>query len=81
MKLCVTKASWANVQVTSALTKRTAGGHPGYPLHFVNPQYKLTVGQPTNGSKKSAMRLELQGAKDMAWNVKLLWGNGERVYE
>lgn len=27
------------------------------------------------------MRLELQGAKDMAWNVKLLWGSGERVDE
>ncbi|EKD04298.1 hypothetical protein A1Q2_01329 [Trichosporon asahii var. asahii CBS 8904] len=46
--------------------------------------YKLTVGQPTNGAagaKKSTLRLELQGAKDMAWNVKLLWGNGERVYD
>lgn len=76
--------SHTNAQVTSALTKRTAGGHPGYPLHFINPQYKLTVGQPANGSastKKSTLRLELQGAKDMAWNVKLLWGNGERVYE
>lgn len=63
-------------EVRGELTKRSAGGHPGYPTHHKNPQYKLTV----NG-KRASLRLSLKGAKELAWNVKLLWGQGERVFE
>ncbi|BEI82526.1 hypothetical protein CcaverHIS002_0303940 [Cutaneotrichosporon cavernicola] len=61
-------------EVRGALTKRTAGGHPGYPSHSKNPQYKLVL------ERKGTLRLELKGAAELAWNVKLLWG-GERVFE
>ncbi|GMK56635.1 hypothetical protein CspeluHIS016_0304750 [Cutaneotrichosporon spelunceum] len=61
-------------EVRGALTKRTAGGHPGYPSHSKNPQYKLVV------ERKGTLRLTLKGAAELAWNVKLLWG-AERVFE
>ncbi len=61
-------------EVGGALTKRTAGGHPGYPSHSKNPQYKLVL------ERKGTLRLALKGAAELAWNVKLLWG-AERVFE
>ncbi|TXT11061.1 hypothetical protein VHUM_01812 [Vanrija humicola] len=69
--------------VNSELTKRTAGGHPGFPSHHTNPQYRLSVGQRAPGAppRPSTVRIALQGAKELAWNIKLLWGHGQRVFE
>lgn len=61
-------------EVSGALTKRTAGGHPGYPSHSKNPQYKLVL------ERKGTLRLALKGAAELAWNAKLLWG-ADRVFE
>jgi hypothetical protein len=30
---------------------------------------------------KATLRFSLQGARELAWNVKLLWGKGERVFQ
>jgi hypothetical protein len=68
--------------VSSELTKRSAGGHPGHATHHLNPQYRLTVSPPPPGSgKKATLRFALNGTRDLAWSVKLLWGKGERVFE
>lgn len=33
------------------------------------------------GGRLPTLRFALQGAKDLAWNIKLLWGEGKRVFE
>ncbi|KLT45989.1 calpain-like protease palB/RIM13 [Cutaneotrichosporon oleaginosum] len=61
-------------EARGALTKRTAGGHPGYPTHSRNPQYRLAV------ERAGTLRVALKGAAELAWNVKIVWG-AERVFE
>ncbi|WWC68846.1 uncharacterized protein I206_102782 [Kwoniella pini CBS 10737] len=64
--------------VSGSLNSRTAGGHPGHSSHILNPQYRVTFQQPSKGAKIVG-RITLQGEKERAWNVKLLWGKGELV--
>ncbi|OCF34623.1 calpain-like protease palB/RIM13 [Kwoniella heveanensis BCC8398] len=64
--------------LSASLNSRNAGGHAGYPTHMINPQYSITVETPDRGSKADG-RILLQGDKEVAWNVKLLWGKGELV--
>lgn len=76
--------------VRGQLSSRNAGGHPGNPSHMLNPQYKLVIadtdgsGAPrlqTQTQKKMRLRIEVQGDRDLPWNVKLVYGNGSRVFE
>jgi len=64
------------------LTTRNAGGHAGLPSWIDNPQYKLVLSS-SPGARKSnePLRVMLQGEKEMAWNIKLLWGKGELAFE
>ncbi|WWC87652.1 uncharacterized protein L201_002542 [Kwoniella dendrophila CBS 6074] len=64
--------------ISGSLNSRNAGGHPGNPTHLLNPQYKVVLGPPTRGLKLKG-RIALQGHKEKAWNVKLLWGKGELI--
>ncbi|WWC60071.1 uncharacterized protein I303_102634 [Kwoniella dejecticola CBS 10117] len=64
--------------VSGTLNSRNAGGHPGHPTHLLNPQYKVTLQNSQRGGKVDG-RLILQGEKERAWNVKLLWGKGDLV--
>lgn len=49
---------------------------------MINPQYKVVV-QPIKGKQAGSgvVRVALHGEKECPWNVKLLWGNGQRVFE
>lgn len=66
--------------ISGNLTHRSAGGHPGWPSHITNPQYKMVV-QPGEGKGGFSGRIVLQGEKDVPWNAKLIWGRGQLVYE
>ncbi|OCF58147.1 calpain-like protease palB/RIM13 [Kwoniella mangroviensis CBS 10435] len=66
--------------ISGSLNSRNAGGHPGYPTHLLNPQYKVMLRSPPRGGNIEG-RITLQGEKERAWNVKLLWGKGELVYD
>ncbi|WVR04018.1 hypothetical protein IAU60_001017 [Kwoniella sp. DSM 27419] len=66
--------------LTGSLHSRNAGGHPGWPSHMINPQYALSV-RATPRGEPCSVRMMLHGDKDLAWNVKLLWGRGELVSE
>ncbi|KAK8861370.1 hypothetical protein IAR55_002189 [Kwoniella newhampshirensis] len=66
--------------VSGVITSRNAGGHPGWPTSMNNPQYKVIVSPPARGGRVHA-RMVFRGEKDTAWNVKLLWGRGEQVFE
>lgn len=69
--------------VELALTKRSAGGNPAFPTHHQNPQFRLGVDSAAGAKpgSKSKLHFLLSGTKDVPWNVKLVWGKGERVYE
>ncbi|WVW79913.1 hypothetical protein I302_101883 [Kwoniella bestiolae CBS 10118] len=64
--------------ISGSLNSRNAGGHPGHPTHIFNPQYKVVLQAPPRGGSIEG-RITLQGEKERAWNVKLLWGKGELV--
>ncbi|WVQ94450.1 hypothetical protein IAU59_001529 [Kwoniella sp. CBS 9459] len=64
--------------LSGTLNSRNAGGHPGHPTHMINPQYALTIHSPPRNGKVSG-RITLQGEKEIAWNVKLLWGKGDLI--
>ncbi|WRT65480.1 uncharacterized protein IL334_002423 [Kwoniella shivajii] len=66
--------------VSSSLNNRNAGGHPGHPTYNINPQYQVTILPPIKGGKIDG-RIAIQGGKECAWNVKLLWGKGELVFD
>lgn len=65
------------------MTKRCAGGNPAFSTHHCNPQYRLVVNSAAGAKQgcKSKVRLLLSGTKDVPWNIKLVWGKGERVFE
>jgi calpain-7 len=72
-------------RLVGQLNTRNSGGHPGTPTHGLNPNYRCIVspsGTPggRNKTEASEMRVVLHGDKEVAWNVKLVWG-GERVFE
>lgn len=67
-------------RISGNLTDRSAGGHPGWPTHMTNPQYKVVV-RPGEGKSEISGRIILHGEKDVPWNVKLIWGRGQLVYE
>nr|ODN98585.1 calpain-like protease palB/RIM13 [Cryptococcus depauperatus CBS 7855] len=62
--------------VCGSLTSRNAGGHPRWPTHITNPQYKLVV---RSGMGEMTGRIVLQGDKNVPWNVRIVWGRGELV--
>ncbi|WVQ83588.1 hypothetical protein IAT38_005729 [Cryptococcus sp. DSM 104549] len=66
--------------ISGSLTSRNAGGHPGWPSHMVNPQYRLEVKPPPRGGAVKG-RVMLYGDMEVAWNVRLLWGQGELVFD
>lgn len=47
---------------------------------MTNPQYKVVV-RPGEGKSEISGRIILHGEKDVPWNVKLIWGRGQLVYE
>ncbi|KAK4687428.1 calpain-7, partial [Tremellales sp. Uapishka_1] len=61
--------------------KGNAGGHAGYPSHMINPQYRLDLSAQTRSSRKAVVRIILRGEKDLPWNVKMVHGRGELVFE
>ncbi|OXB33391.1 calpain-like protease palB/RIM13 [Cryptococcus neoformans] len=67
-------------RILGNLTDRSAGGHPGWPTHMTNPQYKVVV-RPGEGKNEISGRIVLHGEKDVPWNAKLIWGKGQLVYE
>lgn len=67
-------------RILGNLTDRSAGGHPGWPTHMTNPQYKVIV-RPGEGKNEISGRIVLHGEKDVPWNAKLIWGKGQLVYE
>lgn len=76
--------------VSGSLTSRSAGGHAGWPSYGSNPQYKVTIGDPSasngggtggRGIKKGELRLQAGGVGDEPWNVKLIWSDGGLVHE
>lgn len=75
--------SYAYFQLTSAITTRSAGGNPAYPTHMNNPQYRLELksARPHGLPDKGVVRVSVQGSTLRAWNVKLVFGAGERITE
>lgn len=71
------------------LSSRNSGGHPGNPSHMVNPQYKVVVGSDTASTRPRAQGsttgrqiwMSINGDREVPWNIKLVWGNGARVFE
>ena len=72
-----------SLSLQGSLTTRNGGGHAGLPSWMDNPQYKVVLSQnpDTRGNAKGKLQLAIRGDKNLAWNVKLLWGSGELVYE
>ena len=62
------------------LTSRNAGGHAGWPTWMINPQYNIVIPTALNDREKQ-LDIILTAKKDIAWNVKLLLGNGNLVTE
>lgn len=65
------------------MTSRSAGGHAGWPSYGSNPQYSITIGEPSDapGKRKGEVRMQVGGNEEGPWNVKLLWSDGGLVYE
>ncbi|EIW69089.1 hypothetical protein TREMEDRAFT_39376 [Tremella mesenterica DSM 1558] len=66
--------------IENTLTSRTAGGNPGQPTYMFNPQYSLQISEDSF-RKKGVLRVSVRGGKEIAWNVSIVWGKGERVFE
>lgn len=66
---------------SGSLTTKTAGGHADLPSWIQNPQYKLVVGSPQSRQTGChQLRVSVQGESNLAWNAKLLLGDGQLVY-
>ena len=63
--------------LSGELTIRDAGGNPSLPSFMINPQFKLVL----SGHRNTQLRVSLSGARDVAWNARIAWGKGERVFE
>ena len=73
------------VQMTGALTTKTAGGNPSLPTFMNNPQYHLRIhpdksSQKTDSStRKSQVSVVLSGDRRLPFNVSVLWSEGQRI--
>ncbi|TIB69160.1 hypothetical protein E3P77_00623 [Wallemia ichthyophaga] len=66
-------------RVSGAWTVRTAGGHSSTLSFGVNPMYVMRIGKCAGGDG-CTLRLVLESDRDIAVNVKIVWGT-ERVFE
>lgn len=62
------------LETKGAWTRRTAGGNSGSTMYGANPQFSITVPQPTPLSL-----LLSSDAKDIRLHVDLVWADGHRV--
>ncbi|KAF8526006.1 hypothetical protein BU17DRAFT_41274 [Hysterangium stoloniferum] len=72
--------------VTGTLTSRTSGGNHTYPTFMTNPQYSLTLrtdatGEVSHANHRAPFCFSVKGTKDVPFNIKLVWSNGQRVTE
>ncbi|KAK1920912.1 calpain-like protease palB/RIM13 [Papiliotrema laurentii] len=72
-----------STSLSGRLSSKTAGGRAGLASWVNNPQYKLDVSSPHTSSQRPTLgsRMTLQGDGSLAWNAKILRGNGDLVFE
>ncbi|KAM0275843.1 hypothetical protein ACHAQH_007353 [Verticillium albo-atrum] len=61
-------------ELSSSWTRRSAGGNASSPTYSANPQFSITVSQPTPLSI-----LLSTGSRDIAIHADLVWSSGKRV--
>ncbi|KAF0458642.1 cysteine proteinase [Gigaspora margarita] len=68
-------------QVNGRWTEQTAGGNPNDITYLNNPQYRLSIAPSSCVSPGDKLRIHLmlEGPKEYAMHVKLVWGKGKRI--
>ncbi|KAF8706611.1 Calpain large subunit, domain III, partial [Rhizoctonia solani] len=62
-------------------TSKSAGGNASLPTFMNNPQYRVRIGNGTEGGSRGRVpvKLTVEGARTLPLNMKLVWSGGKRV--
>ncbi|GAB1523208.1 cysteine protease [Rhizoctonia solani] len=69
------------VQAKGNFTSKSAGGNASLPTFMNNPQYRVRIGNGTEGGSRGRVpvKLTVEGARTLPLNMKLVWSGGKRV--